>query len=272
MVRVRSPIALLTDFGQRDHYVGVMKGVIATIAPGAAVVDITHGVPAQSVAAGAIVLRQSWRYFPPGTIFVAVVDPGVGSARRALAIGTRARRIFVGPDNGLLHGAAEEAGISEAVELRAARYRLSGVSSTFHGRDIFAPAAAHLWRGVKLSLLGPRVGQIERCSLAWARGTGQTLSGEVIYVDSFGNLITNIDRETLKRFAARFRAGRLWVTIGGRESPLAIVETYASVPTGSPGAIFGSFETIEVAVRDGNAARRLRAQVGTPVQVHAAQS
>ena len=151
----RAPIAILTDFGYRDHYVGAMKGVIASIAPGAPLIDITHGVPAQSVVAGAIALAQSWRLFPRRTIFLAVVDPGVGTARRPVAVQTRAGARFVGPDNGVLSLALEEAGPARAVELRAPRYRLARVSATFHGRDIFAPAVAHLWRGVRLGALGP---------------------------------------------------------------------------------------------------------------------
>src|SRR5579864_6618069 len=149
------PIAILTDFGYRDHYVGAMKGVIASIAPGAPLIDITHGVPPQSIAAGAIALAQTWRLFPPRTVFLVVVDPGVGTARLPVAIQTRAGARFVGPDNGVLSLALEEAGPSRAVELRAPRYRLARVSTTFHGRDIFAPAAAHLWRGVRLGALGP---------------------------------------------------------------------------------------------------------------------
>src|SRR5208337_1493189 len=145
----RAPIAILTDFGYRDHYVGVIKGVIASIAPGAPTVDITHGIPPQSIAAGALMLKQSWRYFPRGTIFMAVVDPGVGTKRLPIAVETRSGVRLVGPDNGLLAPAAEQAGLRRAVELRSPRYRLKEVSATFHGRDIFAPAAAWLWRGVR---------------------------------------------------------------------------------------------------------------------------
>jgi S-adenosylmethionine hydrolase len=156
------PIAILTDFGYRDHYVGAMKGVIASIAPGADVIDITHGIPAQSIVAGALALRESWRYFPPRTVFLAVVDPGVGSARLPIAIETRAGARFVGPDNGLLWLAAKEAGIAKIVKLTSPRHRLTNVSATFHGRDIFAPAAAYLWRGTSLSALGSALGSAIR--------------------------------------------------------------------------------------------------------------
>src|ERR1700735_533293 len=155
LVRKPFPIAIVTDFGYRDHYVGAMKGVIASIAPTANVIDITHGVVAQCIVAGAIALRESWRYFPPRTVFLAVVDPGVGTARAPIAIETRAGARFVGPDNGLLWLAAKEAGIKRVVKLTSPRHRLTNVTATFHGRDIFAPAAAYLWRGTPISALGP---------------------------------------------------------------------------------------------------------------------
>ena len=151
----KPPIALLTDFGYRDHYVGVMKGVIASIASAASVIDLTHGIAPQAIAAGALVLAQSWRYFPPRTIFVAVVDPGVGTGRRPIAVETTAGARFIGPDNGLLSSAVNQAGLGRVVELKTPRYRLAEVSATFHGRDIFAPAAAHLWCGVRMAALGP---------------------------------------------------------------------------------------------------------------------
>src|SRR5271155_3006630 len=151
------PLAIITDFGYRDHYTGSMKGVIMSIAPGAAVIDITHGIPAQSVMAGAIALRESWSFFPRRTVFLAVVDPGVGTSRAPIAIETRAGARFIGPDNGLLWLAANDAGIKRIVKLTSARYRLTHVSNTFHGRDIFAPAAAYLWRGTPISALGPAV-------------------------------------------------------------------------------------------------------------------
>ena len=210
-----APIAILTDFGYRDHYVGAMKGVIASIAPGAPLIDITHGVPAQSIAAGAIALAQTWRLFPPRTVFLVVVDPGVGTARLPVAIQTRAGARFVGPDNGVLSLALEEAGPARAVELRAPRYRLARVSATFHGRDIFAPAAAHLWRGVKLESLGPPVRDgLTHLELAEPREGVEELRGEVLYVDGFGNLVSNIGRDALARFEARFPAMRLSVRIG----------------------------------------------------------
>lgn len=268
--RGRAPIALLTDFGYRDHYAGAMKGVIASIAPAAQVIDLTHGVPAQSVAAGALLLLKSWRYFPAQTIFVAVVDPGVGTARRPLAIETRAGARFVGPDNGLLWPAAAEAGVTHAVELRSERHRLAPVSATFHGRDIFAPAAAHLWRGVALKALGPRLSAIERLELGEVREQAGTLRGEVVYVDGFGNLVSNIDRAAFEAFAARFPARSLWVRMrcGVR---IRICNAYGEARRGGSLALFGSFDMLEIAVRGGSASERFGAGRGTPIVIHASR-
>ncbi len=262
-----APIALLTDFGYRDHFVGAMKGVIASIAPGAALIDITHGVPAQSIVAGAIALAQSWRLFPPRTVFLVVVDPGVGTARLPVAVQTRAGARFVGPDNGVLALALEEAGPARAVELRAPRYRLARVSTTFHGRDIFAPAAAHLWSGVKLELLGPPVRDgLTNLELAEPREGIDELRGEVLYVDGFGNLVSNIERDALARFEARFPAMRLSVRIGAG-APIEILQAYGDARKGVPLATFGSFELLEIAVRDGSAAQRFAAGPGAMVTV-----
>jgi len=265
--RAATPIAILTDFGYRDHYVGAMKGVIAAIAPGARVIDITHGVPAQSIAAGAVALAQSWRFFPPRTVFLAVVDPGVGTPRLPIAVETRAGSRFVGPDNGVLSLALEEAGALRAVELRAPRYRLPKVSGTFHGRDIFAPAAAHLWRGVRLEALGPRVRQgLTRLELAEPREGVAELRGEVLYADGFGNLVSNIGREALARFEARFPGMRLSVRIAGG-APMEILGAYGDARQGVPLATFGGFDLLEIAVRDGSAARRFAAGPGAIVTV-----
>ncbi len=261
------PIAILTDFGNRDHYVGVMKGVIASIAPEAPVIDLAHGVPPQSVSAGALMLKQSWRFFPPRTIFVAVVDPGVGTARLPVAVETRAGARFVGPDNGVLWLAVEEAKPRIAVELREPRYRLAHVSATFHGRDVFAPAAAHLWRGVKVAAMGPRLrGGLTALELPAPRARTREVRGEVIYVDSFGNLVTNIGRDALRRFAARFHGMPLSVRMDSG-APMEIRNAYGDVRKSASLATFGSFELLEIAVRDGNAACRFAAAPGAVVTV-----
>ncbi|MGB9380635.1 SAM hydrolase/SAM-dependent halogenase family protein [Candidatus Binatus sp.] len=262
------PLAIITDFGYRDHYAGTMKGVIASIAPAARLIDITHGVPAQSVVAGAIALRESWRYFPPRTVFLAVVDPGVGTARAPIAIETRAGARFVGPDNGLLWLAANQAGIKRIVKLTSPRHRLISVSATFHGRDIFAPAAAYLWRGTPISALGPalRSTSIVQLDLPRPVESARSVRGEVIYVDGFGNLVSNIDRRTAEQFATRFRHKSLSVRIRGGAA-MRILNAYGDAPKGVPLAIFGSFGLLEVAIRDGNAAIHFAAGPGSSVSL-----
>jgi S-adenosyl-L-methionine hydrolase (adenosine-forming) len=262
------PLAIITDFGYRDHYVGAMKGVIALIAPGAAVIDITHGIPAQSIVAGAVALRESWRYFPARTVFLAVVDPGVGTARAPIAIQTRAGARFVGPDNGLLWLAANQAGITRIVKLTSPRHRLTNVSATFHGRDIFAPAAAYLWRGTSISSLGPaiRPNSIARLELPRPADSARELRGEVIYVDGFGNLVSNIDRPAAERFGARFRHKYLSVRMESGAA-MRILDAYGDAPKGVPLAIFGSFGLLEVAVRDGNAAAHFAAGPGSSLSL-----
>jgi S-adenosyl-L-methionine hydrolase (adenosine-forming) len=259
------PIAILTDFGYRDHYVGVMKGVIAKIAPGAPIIDITHGIPPQSIVAGAIALRESWRFFPPRTIFLVVVDPGVGTERAPIAIETRAGARFVGPDNGILAPAASEAGIKRIVKLSSARHRLPEVSGTFHGRDIFAPAAAWLWRGEPIGKLGTVLRSIRQMEISRPSVSARGIAGTVIYVDGFGNLVTNIERAAVDRLAASF-SGRISVRIDGGAA-IPILEAYGYARTGASLATFGSMNTLEIAVRDGNAAARFKAGAGASVTV-----
>jgi S-adenosylmethionine hydrolase len=268
LVRRPFPLAIITDFGYRDHYTGAMKGVIASIAPGAVVIDITHGIPAQSIVAGALALRESWRFFPPRTVFLAVVDPGVGTARAPIAIETRGGARFVGPDNGLLWLAATQAGIKRVVKLTSPSHRLTNVSATFHGRDIFAPAAAYLWRGTPISALGPALGpsSIVRLNLPRPVESGREVRGEVIYVDGFGNLVSNIDRQVAKQFGSRFRHKSLSVRIRGGAA-MRLLDAYADAPEGVPLAIFGSFGLLEVAIRDGNAAMHFAAGPGSPVSL-----
>jgi S-adenosyl-L-methionine hydrolase (adenosine-forming) len=242
-------IALLTDFGQQDHYVGVMKAVIAGIAPDAVVIDISHAVPPQSILAGQRLLRASVPYFPPGSIFLAVVDPGVGTARRPLAVRAGAHT-FVGPDNGLftpwLPG-------DVAIELTAPECRLAQTSSTFHGRDVFAPAAAHLAAGLPIDRLGPRLTDpvLLQAPQPRVRRDG-TIVGEIVYVDHFGNLITNI-------------TGITGGTTLFRDRQLPLRATYGSAGPGEVLALIGSEGELELAVRDGSAAAQLRAHLGEQV-------
>jgi S-adenosylmethionine hydrolase len=269
--RAAPVVAILSDFGYRDHYAGVMKGTIARIAPRARIIDLTHGIPPQAIAVGALVLAQSWRYFAPRTVFLAVVDPGVGTARLPIAIETHAGARFVGPDNGLLSLAAADGGVRWIVELKSPRFRLNDISSTFHGRDIFAPAAAWLARGASIRALGPALDRLTPLALPDPSLTGQRIRGEVVYVDGFGNLVTNISATILARLAASFRTKPLSVRING-SAAIKIYRAYGDAPAGSSLATVGSFNLLEIAIRDGNAAVHYRAQTGASVVVTAGRT
>jgi S-adenosylmethionine hydrolase len=257
----RPVVALLSDFGLRDHYVGAMKGVVLSGCPEATLVDITHDVPAHDVAAGALTLAAAFRYFPSGSVFLAVVDPGVGSARRRLAAEGGGYR-FVGPDNGLLSLALDEIGAYTVVELADRGYVRRPSSPTFDGRDWFAPAAARLAAGGGLADLGPELETIERIAIARPRLEVGVLEGQVVSVDRFGNLITNLDRPSIDRLA--LPAPRIVVrdlVVDG------IVSTYADVVPGAFCALVGSSGRLEIARRGGSAAAALGAGPGTTVRV-----
>src|SRR6266581_330340 len=196
----RPVIALLTDFGTRDHYAGTMKGVALGICPDATLVDISHEVPAHDVVGGALELAAAYRYFPAGTIFLVVVDPGVGSTRRGIAAEAGDYK-FVAPDNGVLTAVIDEHAPKRVVELSERRYAQPTVSRTFEGRDRFAPAAAWLAKGIDLAGLGRPL--TAWCSLDVPEPVvdGHRMAGEVLRVDRFGNLVTNVDRRTFERFA-----------------------------------------------------------------------
>src|SRR5918996_3839269 len=197
---MRPVIALLSDFGTRDHYAGTMKGVMLTICPDATVVDITHDVPAHDVLDGALQLAAAARYFPAGTIFLAVVDPGVGSARRGIAAEAGDYR-FVAPDNGVLTAVLREWAPKKIVELTERRYARPTVSRTFEGRDRFAPAAAWLAKGIQLTALGRSASTIHRLDIPQPAVSADAVVGQVLRVDRFGNLITNIDRRTFDKLS-----------------------------------------------------------------------
>ena len=262
---MRPVIALLSDFGSRDHYAGTMKGVMLGICPDVTFVDITHDVPAHDVLDGALQLAAAFRYFPSGTIFLAVVDPGVGSARRGLAADTGDYR-FVAPDNGLLTAVFREAPPKRVVELTERRYARPTVSRTFEGRDRFAPAAAWLAKGIQLTALGRPVGDYHRLDIATPEVADDALRGAVLRVDRFGNLVTNIDRRTFETFV---RSAGVRIVAGGR-SVARLVATYADIQSGETCALFGSTDHLEFAANSGSAASQLSLDRGAPVEVRRA--
>ena len=249
-------VTLLTDYGLADTYVGQVKAAILRIAPAAVLVDLTHNVPPQDVCAGAFLLWTAVPAFAPDTIHVAVVDPGVGTRRRAVAIKSRRGDVFVGPDNGLLVPAAERLGaIESAVELTDERYWGRERSSTFHGRDVFGPVAGHLANGVLLSEFGRAVEVDRSIQIPKPRG----LEGEVIHVDAFGNLVTNFPATSLPASFA--------VEIAGRIIEDAPHPHFQAVAPGELCAVIGSAGLLEICARDGSAAPVLAAGRGSRVKI-----
>jgi S-adenosylmethionine hydrolase len=255
-------ITLLTDFGTADAYAGIMKGVILGINPEVRIVDLSHAVPPQQVLSAALLLRSAVPFFPPRTIHVAVVDPGVGSARRALLIKT-AHGVLIGPDNGVLSLAAALGAQRTVRHITNDALFRHPVSQTFHGRDVFAPVAAHLSRGADPQTCGPVVDSIVELTVPAVQRAPRQLMGAVLYADHFGNLVTNIDAETLSSFPGH----ALSVSIGDTRVA-GPVKTYAAVAPGMPLALVGSWGMLEIAVRNGSAAATFAAGPGTPVTVN----
>lgn len=252
-------ITLCTDFGLGDGYVAAMKGVMLSIAPKARLVDISHQIAPQSVWEGAFVLRSAYAFFPLGTVHLVVVDPGVGSERRAVAVRVGGH-LFVAPDNGVLGYILQEEREVEAVSLTNPAYWREAVSKTFHGRDIFAPVAAHLARGVPLEDVGEPLEELVGLDLPVPeRQSGSTIIGHVIHIDGFGNVVTNIPASMLQEDAR-------WKVVAGEKQIIDLSSTYASARRGDPIALIGSHGFLEIAVREGSAARIAHLTVGDTVQ------
>jgi hypothetical protein len=259
---VRPVLAFLTDFGTRDHYAGTMKAVALGICPDATLLDITHEVPPHDVLTGAMELAAAFKYFPTGTIFVVVVDPGVGSARRGIAVETADYK-FVAPDNGVLTAVLREAPAKKMVELTERRYARPTVSRTFEGRDRFAPAAAWLAKGIQLSALGRPVAEIQRIEIPVPEVSSDEIAGVVLRVDRFGNLVTNIDRKTIERLA---QGSAIEIDAGGHRIE-RLVATYAELPADGVGALFGSTDHLELAAPSASAADRLALGRGATIKI-----
>jgi S-adenosyl-L-methionine hydrolase (adenosine-forming) len=256
-------ITLTTDFGYEDPFVGIMKGVILSVDAGARIVDLTHGVDPQDIRGAALGLNYAAPFFPAGTIHVAVVDPGVGSARRPILIECE-EAFFIGPDNGVLSLAAERKKVKRVVELANARYYLQPVSSTFHGRDIFAPAAAHLAAGVSVDDFGPAVESWTRLEWPKVAKNGDEIRGEVIYIDHFGNLITNVSARDLEALGGRKLAVAVAdITIEGLAQNYAnAVKDYA--------VLLNSWGLLEISCFNCRADQRSGADIGDPVHIRSA--
>lgn len=259
-------VTLLTDFGLKDPYVAMMKGAILSIHPEARIMDVTHHIPPGDIGQAAHTVKETYPYFPDGTVHVAVVDPGVGTDRRAIVLSARSH-LFVGPDNGIFWPIIEATPESTVVRLSNPSYFLPKVSRTFHGRDIFAPVAAHLSRGAGPMDMGPVIHDPIPLTLPIPRQDGEFLYGEIVRVDHFGNLITNIRREDLEAFA---QDQKVAISIGDLRIE-GIRQTYGQASRGEPLALFDSSGHLEIAVNSGRAAGLtgldLEGLTGRPVRV-----
>jgi len=255
-------ITLLSDFGNADGYVAAMKGVMLSLNPHVRFVDLSHEIPPQHVFAAGLLLATHFAYFPRGTVHVAIVDPGVGTARAALAC-IFSGHYFVAPDNGLLDFCAEHAAAYSAVNLSRSEYWRPVVSATFHGRDIFAPVAAHLTRGTPLSELGEPIQLELHGVLEAAEQEADRLIGKIVYIDHFGNLISNVSAAALTEFCGaqpyEIRVADL--------SFSRLHASYGHVGVGEAVALLNSFARLEISVNQGHAASRLNLQLGTPIIV-----
>lgn len=251
-------ITLITDFGESDGFVGTMKGVILGINPDAKVVDISHHIAPQDVEAGAFILNNSYPFFPQGTIHVAVVDPGVGSERRILAVAAN-HNIFIAPDNQILKYIFNSNETLTVIEVLNKQFFLKRVSQTFHGRDIFAPIAAHLSLGLPIQNLGNIVLDYDRGAIDQPIAAGQEIIGKIIHIDKFGNLITNIAECLLKN-------SKISLAVGSHRIG-KLSRSYSDVENKQPLVVIGSSGFLEIAVRNGNAQKQLSINRGDKVEL-----
>ncbi|MEM2936965.1 MAG: SAM-dependent chlorinase/fluorinase [Candidatus Bathyarchaeia archaeon] len=257
-------ITLTTDFGLADPYVAEMKAVIFKINPEAKIVDISHQVEKFNIRMGAYVLAAATPYFPEGTIHVAVVDPGVGTKRKPILIETK-NGFFIGPDNGVLALAANKQGIKHVYEIANPKFMLPKISATFHGRDIFAPAAAFLSKGVPPSEFGREIRKIMMPKFTKIAKKGNAQVGEVIHIDDFGNIITNFTEKELKLAGAK---DTINIKLKKTTLSLKLCRAYAEVEAQKPLAIIGSHDFLEISINQGNAAETFKVKAGDKVKLY----
>ena len=256
-------IVLMTDFGLNDTYVGQMKGVILSRAPSVQIIDLTHSISPQNIVQGAFFLGKSVPFFPERSIILSVVDPGVGSSRQAIAVETD-RHTFLAPDNGLLTAIFQTRNIIRCVSITEQQFMRSDRSSTFHGRDVFSPVAAHLASGVQLQELGRSIDPVDCIKIPMPEckscDNGESWNGSVMYTDHFGNLITSLD-------STLFDTEKHWQVRVGNGNDIPVVNTYSDVSDQQLLAYTGSSGMIEIAVRNGNASHTLGLKDGDPVKL-----
>jgi len=256
-------ITLTTDFGLKDPYAAEMKAAILGISSNAAIVDITHEIEKFNIRMGAYVLASVASYFPKGAIHVAVVDPGVGTRRRPILIQTR-QGFFIGPDNGLLILAAEQQGINRIYEITNPRFMLPRVSSTFHGRDVFAPAAAHLANGVHPAEFGSEISDAAKPEFTKVTLRKDVLVGEILHVDNFGNIITNIGEKEIARIRTKDVVN---VELPNQKLKLKLRKAYGEAKRQEPLALIGSHNYLEIAINQGNAGEKFKAKLGDKIKI-----
>jgi S-adenosylmethionine hydrolase len=264
----RQIVAILTDFGQQSWYVPAIKGVILSLCPDVEIVDLSHQVPRQDVLAGAYILGFSSIYYPRDTVFLCIVDPSVGTDRNLIIMESEKRHYFVAPDNGLLTLVAKHEGIEKIVKITNRKYMLEKISRTFHGRDILAPAAAHLARGEPLEKFGPKVKKIVRLRIEEPHVENGNIRGKIIFVDEFGNIITNIDEATLKEATMKMGV-EISVTFPSSKEMMPFKQTYCDVEEGKPLGLIGSSGFFEISVNCGVAAERYHVRSGSDVIIAA---
>jgi S-adenosylmethionine hydrolase len=260
-------IVLITDFGHQDPYVGVVKGVIKTINPYVNIIDLTHNIRRQDIYEAGIVLMVSYKYFPRNSIFTCVVDPGVGSSRRAIIVKSR-NYLFVGPDNGCLYPAAYEDGLLEAYDISDTRFRLRELSGTFHGRDLFAPVAAYLSIGIPPEVVGSRINttDIHKIEIPQPTVRRGEVKGRIIYIDTFGNIMTNVSANDVLK--AGFKYGEvLEATIGERRVRAMFVPSFSRVAPGELAVYLNSWGYLELGVYMDNAQKRFSSNVGDDILI-----
>jgi S-adenosylmethionine hydrolase len=248
-------VTLLSDFGARDGYVAQMRGTILDIFPNAVVTDISHEVERHNIPMGSFILETTAPYFPKGTIHVAVVDPGVGSARKAIVVECNAG-LLIGPDNGLMAQASEKLGLKSIYEIREKEFQRKPVSSTFHGRDVFAHVAGLMASGRRPEEVGPRVAKLEKLPISPPRLLGKKLVCQVLHVDAFGNVITNVDEKLIRKIPLEF-GERVDLWLGKRKLQAQYARSYHEVGKVGMAVLLGSQGFLEIAVREGSARDKL---------------
>jgi len=256
-------ITFLTDFGMKDGYVAQMKGLLSSMVD-SKFVDITHDITPHDIREGAFILQNSVAYFPVGTVHIAVVDPGVGTTRRGIIVATRSQ-VLIGPDNGLLMPAAHFLGDFIVYEISNDRYKLNSISNTFHGRDVFSPVAAHIINGVPFEKIGSRIFNFVDLNFNKGKISDRSASGKIIYIDRFGNIVTNIEGNLLRKILEYDT--KIAVFIGDKKQDITFVKSYNFVKKGHILATLNSNNLMEIAVNQGNATRKLGVELDDEIKV-----